>query len=1017
MRPVFVTRSNKNKLTVTKQQTLGEFLNENGLGGQLEKVALYNWGTKEAKEINRALIELVGCKEVKDDPLQSLLDPALGTNPSLYKPEVWKPDGALPLEKPVSVKVRKRLPVPAVSFTKLTRWFIPKQESCQLEYVLEGLSERADKVDFEVHATGYYALSPEGAESPSDTQVEAGSTHLVRKRKCYEVPGRRPPSDAQKAPAWKGESEATKGVLEKKGGDVYIHYGCAPYNVLLRYYKDDQDNKAKLLLKPFFPRWKPVKGGAPVVDDASLVVEWELQDDHGKLKQGQLIIWDKDDKVVFFAPLDENTLRSARRYDLVNGRKKWDKGGISRDAMPYRVQLQAHSDESEEKGLALAVMPTEVRAYQYDRVQFVAFNVKPGTKAGLGGTEYLGAPDHDTDIQKRCDVMKEAIQLAHGGASADEKVLKLFMAPEFYFRGQKGGYPVEKISQITTLMRQETDQFKYADWLFVFGTAIGYLLHEAVDNSGQGTGNALTHGGVTKFNVAITHVDDTDPLVTKLQVDASSAPAVGQQVLQLPATTDEVQSVTSQGGTQYLLTLKAKSAFIAGAAVLTQPFVSIAEVDDTGVTTRLRVRSSVAARIHSGNVAPSARWKIRAAGKEDEITSSTPQGPGEYWLTLANKKGFAAGAGELIEPKATEVFNVALLQKGWPVPHLGDGLKQAAVYKEKVSWIDFIGPNFGKPAFGAVDGSGRLIEIHDEKNRTVLPTEGSVEMLGAKPNVQGPGGGSEINKSGLGGGSVLTVDGITFGLEVCLDHGQSRLHNYYNGKASPGEPTVQIQLIPSWGMSIGGGALCCPNPNGLVFNVDGSKCHSVARVNDGQHSCDAHPHHVSGGPGWCPEEFESRVCPTCNKDKHAPGNCLMHGATVTWHRCAHPKHVSFAFCSVCSAPMPCGTHPMAPPVYRVAHECSNCTKVYWAAPTCFFCGASRPNPCGQYYQSPGTCPVHTLGPPARWRCLSPYQPIGTPLAVVSGPTEVPSSKDAVYFEEGGRVEIYELKSVPVPNLV
>jgi hypothetical protein len=938
MRPVLVTRSDKNKLTVVKEQTLGEFLQENGLGGQLEKVALYNWGTKEAKEINRALIELVGCKEAKDDPLQSILDPALGTTPALYKPEAWKPDGALPLEKPLTVKVRKRLPVPAVSFTKLTRWFIPEKESCQIEYTLEGVSERADKVDFEVHASGYYEITPQGAENPCDTQAEAGSTHLVRKRKCYEVPGRRPPSDARKAPAWKGESEATKGVLEKKGGDVYIHYGCAPYNVLLRYYKDDQDNKAKLLLKPFFPRWKAVKGGAPVLDDASLVVEWELQDDHGKLKQGQLVVWDKDDQVVFFAPLDENTLRSAKRYDFVNGRKKWDKVGITRDAMPYRVQIQAHSDESEEAGLALAVMPTEVRALQYDRVQFVAFSVKPGTKPVMGGTAYLGDSDHDTDIETRCDVMKEAIQLAWPDASADERVLKLFMAPEFYFRGQKGGYPVEKISRIPALMRQETDKFEYVDWLFVFGTAIGYLQHEEVDDTGTATGNALEHRA------------------------------------------------------------------------------SIEEVDDTGVTSRLRVKSTVAARIPPGNVAPAARWKIKGAGKEDEITSSTLHGPGEYWLTLANKKGFAMGAAALVEPKTTEVFNVALLQKGWPVPRLGDGLKQAAVYKEKVSWIDFIGPHFGQAPFNNADGSGRLIEIHDETNRTVLPTEGAVELLGARPNPQG-GGVSEINKTGLGGGSVLTVDGITFGLEVCLDHGVSRLANYYGGKASPGEPKVQIQLIPSWGMSIGGGGPCIPNGDGLVFNVDGSKCASVARVHDGRFSCDKHPHQQSGVPGPCPEPLARRFCTLCNKEKHAPGDCLTHGPPVTQHLCAHPRLLTFQACTLCGNAQPCATHLAGPYYSRLAFSCASCTRPYWMAPACAHCGANNPVLCGTYYPSSGPCPNHGGSPPSRWHCLTPYMGLGTPLALVGGPTDVPSSMDAACFEEAGRVEIYEIKSVPAPDLV
>ncbi|MEN6374326.1 MAG: hypothetical protein ABFD75_06005 [Smithella sp.] len=113
----------------------------------------------------------------------------------------------------------------------------------------------------------------------------------------------------------------------------------------------------------------------------------------------------------------------------------------------------------------------------YKKVIFIAYKVKT---ADIKAAEYMGNTSDDKDILKRCSIMKNAINIAHknvitaqGGNSAD--TLKLFMAPEFYFRGTGGAYPIEKISKIMETMREETKNAKYAHWLFVFGTAIGYL--------------------------------------------------------------------------------------------------------------------------------------------------------------------------------------------------------------------------------------------------------------------------------------------------------------------------------------------------------------------------------------------------------------------------------------------------------------------------------------------------------------------------------------------------------------
>ncbi|NVJ00076.1 hypothetical protein HV824_18365 [Myxococcus sp. AM009] len=1075
MSKVFDARAPKHELPLGKK-TLGALLDEHDLTGKLDEVALYNWGTRVPAEINRALVELVGCAKVDADPLQSELDPDLGTTKVIYKPVPWQPAPALELEKAHTIKVKRRRPVPAVSITQLTRWFKPGTDTCEVEYQLEGVSARASKVDFEVHATRYYDVRrsepvvltqpKEWVEVPCDTLDEPGTTHLFQRRSFQVVVDKRPPADAQQAPDWQGKSEATKGVLRKAGvSDVYVGPGPAPYNVLVRYYQDDADDKARLLIEPWSPRWKH-EPTAPL-DDASLIVKWTLDGDNDKLVRGQLSIWDKDDQRVFFAPLSEDTLRTQRQYDLLNDpRKRWDRSEVDRARMPYRVQLQAHSGEDEELGLAVAVMPTLVRAFNYQQVQFVAFNVKPGTQAGA----YLGDVDDDTDITTRCDAMKEAIQLAAPNVDPSEDVLKVFMAPEFYFRGQKGGYPVDKLSSIVHTMREETDKVDYADWLFVFGTAIGYLPH------GEPGGPRLAHKDPVKHAVTISEVDETGADTVLTVTGAATKPDPAWEVEQ-GLVTAAIQAVVDDGLNQYKLTLQGKPALIPAPAVLAQPRVWIESSDPTPPKTKLVVASRVCDWIQN-NVAPTARWSITdAAGTDDDIETCTQLAPGRYELTLAGNKLFVAGKAELLEPQATEVFNVALMQKGWPAPHVGErGLKSALVDKENISWIDFLGPNFANANFNTVDGSGRLIQVHNDPNRLALPTSGSRDTLGARPNVN-----TEVTASGLGGGSVVTIDGITFGIEVCLDHNISRLHDFYTNRAVKDEPKVQVHLIPSWGSSIGGGAVCAPAPNGPVLNVDGARCDSTARIHDGQLYCDDHPDNQSGVAGYCQRATETRWCGTCGATRSATGACSRCANPVTtYHKCAHPKLQLHWVCQACSGASPCLTHPLAPAVPRPVVVCANtaCNQLHWGAPAapgcgtcggaptaaqhvsvCGICGALAPciNHAGPYplwlrstcalghapswtpvplvnlacgcgwnqppalcehmYAMPGPCPQHPTLAPQPWRCLEPFAPIGALITVASGPTPVPLSENVNYFEEKGHVVVYNATPIPPVDFV
>lgn len=120
-----------------------------------------------------------------------------------------------------------------------------------------------------------------------------------------------------------------------------------------------------------------------------------------------------------------------------------------------------------------------------------------GYKFQCSDNRYAGMKDDPEDMLTRCNNLKVAIRSAYGVAgrmdggagNTNPKMLKIFMAPEFFFRGKNGAYSHEvvhgreaqpdakplaltKVKGIMEVMRDEIDQDIYKDWLFVLGTAI-----------------------------------------------------------------------------------------------------------------------------------------------------------------------------------------------------------------------------------------------------------------------------------------------------------------------------------------------------------------------------------------------------------------------------------------------------------------------------------------------------------------------------------------------------------------
>ncbi|TYL42137.1 hypothetical protein [Dickeya sp. ws52] len=310
----------------------------------------------------------------------------------------------------------------------------------------------------------------------------------------------------------------------------------------------------------------------------------------------------------------------------------------------------------------------------YKKAQFISYQLNTFTDYYNSSKDYgyLGNDKSETDINYRINIMKDCIAKSQASLTLDntDETLKIFMAPEFYFRGNQGAYPVEKISIIMSKMREMTKDKKFKDWLFVFGTAIGYLKH-----------------------------------------------------------------------------------------------------DD-----------------------------------------------GSY-----------------------EIFNVALVQKGGYADATKDN--SVIVYKEYISHIDFLRLsnahiNWKKPL--------NRIGVVGENNNTqkLTPVSGSRDVNSQQINPVGAG--KELSKSGLGGQGIFTIDNVTFGLEICLDHLNGRLHD---SPPAAGQYIPQIHLITSAGASIIEENVITTK-GGLVFNVDGYATTDINRnIGDYkkpslQHDCSPKPYRI-----------------------------------------------------------------------------------------------------------------------------------------------------------------------------
>jgi len=115
----------------------------------------------------------------------------------------------------------------------------------------------------------------------------------------------------------------------------------------------------------------------------------------------------------------------------------------------------------------------------YDSAQLLSINLRtsPKVDSKTNVESYTGLANEEADYSARMVFLKSALELAKKQASADSKVLKILVTPEFFFRPKSGVYSAESTKVVHELLKQIVADEMWKDWLFFFGSIVGDAKH------------------------------------------------------------------------------------------------------------------------------------------------------------------------------------------------------------------------------------------------------------------------------------------------------------------------------------------------------------------------------------------------------------------------------------------------------------------------------------------------------------------------------------------------------------
>ena len=140
-----------------------------------------------------------------------------------------------------------------------------------------------------------------------------------------------------------------------------------------------------------------------------------------------------------------------------------------------------------------------VAATAYTDVSYIGFPMQTGYDAfvspgGLfygdsnGVGIYSGKASAVADIEGRVKLLEEVINVVGSDANIDKRptTLKIFMIPEFFFRGSVGAYNMTETRVVEELAKRLgglVEDPAWSDWVFYFGTTIGFRRSHTQSNA------------------------------------------------------------------------------------------------------------------------------------------------------------------------------------------------------------------------------------------------------------------------------------------------------------------------------------------------------------------------------------------------------------------------------------------------------------------------------------------------------------------------------------------------------
>ncbi|MCG8472367.1 MAG: hypothetical protein MI742_10975 [Desulfobacterales bacterium] len=133
-------------------------------------------------------------------------------------------------------------------------------------------------------------------------------------------------------------------------------------------------------------------------------------------------------------------------------------------------------------------------------VQFLGYQLKTAQPL-QNKNRYLGYNNPAIDIETRCRIFADAALASSRHTSISPLATKIFVAPEFFFRGGSGGaYTLEQIASINAILDNYLAHPSFRNWIFFLGTAVGALPGQSGNESEIFNVALVRKGGVRVAN-------------------------------------------------------------------------------------------------------------------------------------------------------------------------------------------------------------------------------------------------------------------------------------------------------------------------------------------------------------------------------------------------------------------------------------------------------------------------------------------------------------------------------------